>query len=113
MTKGVGSPLSTVMRKIFDTIRATSQANKVNRNIYLALCSVKKVPISRARTGTLAPQFIKGTVKSVAIRSLGERSVLVAITPGTAQPPAIPPETINGITEEPCSPKIRNTLSII
>ena len=32
---------------------------------------------------------------------MGLRSVLVAITPGTAQPPGIPPDTIKGITEDP------------
>lgn len=75
------------------------------RNIYLAWWSEKKAPISRASTGSLAPQFMKGTVSKVAIRSLGERRVRVAMTPGTAQPPAIPPETMKGITEEPCRPK--------
>ena len=60
--------------------------------------------MSRVSTGSLAPQFMNGTVSRVASRSLGERRVRVAITPGTAQPPAMPPETMNGITEEPCRP---------
>jgi len=85
----------------------------VKRNIYWALFSLKKAPISRASTGILAPQFMNGTVSRVAIRSFGERRVRVAMTPGTAQPPAIPPETMNGITEEPCRPKILKTRSIM
>jgi len=55
---------------------------------------VKKAAIKRANTGSLAPQFMKGAVKSVASRSRGERRVRVAMTPGTAQPPAMPPEII-------------------
>lgn len=41
----------------------------------------------------------------------GLRRVRAASTPGTAQPPAMPPPTMNGITEQPCSPKIRKIRS--
>ena len=82
-------------------------------DIIITLLSAKKAAIRRAKTGSLAPQFIKGTVKRVAIRSFGDLSVLAAITPGTAQPPAIPPDTMNAITELPCSPKYLNILSSI
>ncbi len=54
---------------------------------------------------------MNGTVSRVARRSLGDFRVRVAMTPGTAQPPAIPPETINAMTDAPCRPNIRNTRS--
>ena len=73
----------------------------------------KKAAISIAKTGSLAPQFIKGKTNIVAILSLEPLKVLVAITPGTAQPPAIPPLTIKAITELPCRPNQRKILSIM
>jgi hypothetical protein len=54
---------------------------------------------------------MNGAVSRVASFSRGLRRVRAAMTPGTAQPPAMPPETMNGITEQPCSPKMRNTRS--
>jgi hypothetical protein len=54
---------------------------------------------------------MKGTVSRVAKRSRRDLRVRVAITPGTAQPPAMPPDTIKAITELPCRPKILKILS--
>jgi len=54
---------------------------------------------------------MNGAVMSVAIFSFLPRSVRVAMTPGTAQPPAMPPETMKGMTELPCRPKLRKTRS--
>ena len=48
----------------------------------------------------------------VANLSLGFRRVLAAIMPGTAHPPMIPPETISGTIELPCSPNFLKTLSM-
>ncbi len=71
----------------------------------------KNTPVSSRKTGSLAPQVMNGAVSRVASFSRGLRRVRAAMTPGTAQPPAMPPETMNGITEQPCSPKMRNTRS--
>lgn len=65
----------------------------------------------RANTGSLASQFMKGAVSKIANLSRGDFRVRTAITPGTAQSPAIPPETINDIIEQLCRPKNRNTRS--
>ena len=73
--------------------------------------AAKKAPINRAYTGSLAPQFIMGTVSMVARRALGSRKVRAAITPGTAQPPLMPPLTIMAITLLPCRPKFLSTRS--
>ena len=62
-------------------------------------------------TGIFAPQVMRGRVIMVAMRSFSLRMVRVAITPGMAQPPAMPPAMMKGITEEPCSPKARMTRS--
>jgi hypothetical protein len=35
------------------------------------------------------------------------------MTPGTAQPPGMPPDMISGMTDMPCRPKTRITLSIM
>ena len=92
---------------------AKAHERRVRRNIILALSLEKKAPISMAYTGSLAPQFIKGTTKRVAILSLRSLNTLVAMTPGTAHPPEIPPLTTRAITELPCSPNQRNNLSSI
>lgn len=81
------------------------------RSIIEAWFSVKKTPTSRAKTGSLAPQFMKGAVRSVASLSLGDLIVLAAMTPGTAQPPAMPPEMMKGMTELPWRPKKRKRRS--
>lgn len=44
-----------------------------------------------AKRPTLAPQPMKEAVRIVAIFSLGLRRVRAAMTPGTAQPPGMPP----------------------
>ncbi len=67
--------------------------------------------MSMAKTGILAPQFMKGTTSIVVSRSFSSRMVRVAITPGTAQPPAMPPDTIMARMLLPCSPKMRSTRS--
>ena len=111
MTKGVGSPLITVERSRRETSRAAIQAPTVTRNMTLAAEFGKKAAASIRNTGTLAPQVMKGVVTRVASFSLGLRRVRVAMTPGTAQPPAMPPATMKGSTELPCSPNILNTRS--
>ena len=101
MTKGVASPRITVERRSHATSRAPTQEIRVMRSMTWAWLCAKKAPTSRANTGSLAPQFMKGTVSRVASRSLGDLRVLAAMTPGTAQPPAIPPDTMNAMTELP------------
>ncbi len=73
---------------------------------------MKKAPIKTLYTGSLAPQFINGTTNMVARRALGSLSVRVAMMPGTAQPPEMPPPTMSAITELPCRPKARSTRSM-
>ena len=77
MTKGVGVPGMTVDRSSFATRSAPHQAATVIKNMNRASCSAKKAATRRANTGSLAPQFINGTVRSVASRSRRDRSVLV------------------------------------
>jgi hypothetical protein len=103
--------LITVMRRSFATRSAPIQATAVIRSMTRASWLVKKAATRRANTGSLAPQFMKGAVSSVASRSRGDFRVRVAITPGTAHPPAMPPETTKAITELPCRPKARKTRS--
>ncbi len=111
MTNGVGSPLIMVERSSLDTSSAIAQANSVMPNIICASFSLKKAAIKSRKTGSLAPQGMKGAVIRVASFSFGLRSVLVAITPGTAQPPMMPPETMKGMAEQPCRPKTRRARS--
>ena len=66
-----------------------------------ALSPGKKAETNRANTGSFAPQGINGAVKMVSKRSRHPLIVREDITPGTAQPPAIPPETMKGRTELP------------
>ncbi len=100
MIKGVDSPFTRVDRSSFATNRAAIHPPATQKNITDAEFS-KKAAAIRRMTGTLAPQLMNGAVNTVASFSLGLLSVRAAITPGTAHPPAIPPDTINGITEEP------------
>ena len=111
MTNGVDGPRIIVERNSRAVSRATTQPVSVRPNMTAASWPGKKTPEKRMKTGSLAPQAIKGTVNSVAIFSRGLRRVRAASTPGTAQPPAMPPPTMNGITEQPCSPKIRKIRS--
>ncbi len=111
MTKGVGSPLIRVERRNQDTSSAIIQANRVIRNMIWASFSLKKAAINSRKTGSLAPHGMNGAVIRVASFSFGLRKVRVAMTPGTAQPPMIPPEMIKGIAEQPCRPKMRSTRS--
>ena len=113
MTNGVDSPFIKVDRNSFATISAINHAVSVMENMIMGRWSAKKAPINSRNTGIFAPQGIKGAVRIVASFSRGLRNVRAAITPGTAHPPAIPPEIIKGITELPWSPKIRNILSIM
>ncbi len=94
MTNGVEAPLTTVILRNLAASSAPAQEISVRINIIPARLWGKKAAISSANTGSLAPQFMNGAVSRVAMRSLGDRRVRVAITPGTAQPPAMPPETI-------------------
>ena len=57
----------------------------------VAALSGKKAPASSKNTGSLAPQAMYGRVSRVASFSLGLRRVRVAMAPGMAQPPAMPP----------------------
>ena len=111
MTKGVLAPLTTVLRRSLATKRAATQAVSVTRDMTPASEPGKKAAASIKNTGTLAPQVMNGVTSRVASFSLGLRSARVAMTPGTAQPPAMPPATMNGSTLVPCRPKMRNTRS--
>ena len=93
--------------------KAKAQESRVRINIIRARSLEKKAPMSMAYTGNFAPQLINGATRSVAILSFGSLRVLVAITPGTAHPPEIPPLMIRAMTEFPCSPNQRKTLSSI
>jgi len=111
ITNGVLGPFNMVERINLAANRAKVQDRIVRRNSIRARFPGKKAPIITAYTGSLAPQFMNGTTSNVAIRSFLSRRVLVAITPGTAHPPDMPPLTIRAITEFPCNPNHLRTLS--
>ena len=104
-------PRKIVERMTFASSSAAIHEKSVKRNIIWACLAGKNAAMSMAKTGSFAPQFMKGAVSRVARRSLGLLSVRVARTPGTAQPPAIPPEMMKAMTELPCRPKVRKTRS--
>ena len=64
--------------------------------------------MTRAITGSLAPQGMNVVVMTVMRRSFSFSMVLVASTPGTPQPV----ETSMGMNDLPDSPKRRKTRSI-
>ncbi len=113
MTKGVLSPRTTVERKIRDTTSTKPQAARTTKNMARVGESGKKAATSMRYAVVLAPQTMKGAVRMVARRSRGLRSVRAHRTPGTAQPPGMPPDMTSGMTDMPCSPKTRSTRSIM
>ena len=94
MTKGVASPLMMVERSRRATSRAKTQPDSMTSIITVGAWSPKKAAASSRNTGSLAPQLMYGRVSRVASFSLGLRRVRVAMAPGMAQPPAIPPAMI-------------------
>src|SRR6056297_577016 len=77
-------------------------------NVPIQAASLKKTPANKAIIGNLAPQGIKGVSIAVVLRCLSFYIVLVAITPGIAQPVPI---TI-GIIDRPDRPTFLKNLSI-
>ena len=77
MTKGVGSPWTTVQRRTRETKRAMTHPLKVMLNMIRGAVRGKKAWANMRQTGTLAPQVMNGAVRMVARRSLGLRRVRV------------------------------------
>jgi hypothetical protein len=101
MTKGVASPRMIVFLRTHATTRAVIQEPMVIQKRTVAAEPLKKAPPRRRKTGTFAPQGMNGAVRRVASFSLGLLRVRAPMTPGTAQPPGMPPATMKGMTEHP------------